>query len=79
MDRDLLASWRGRVPAIQAPLVDALVAALEPGPRSPVDVPAKQRLAAAVRAHYQAHPSALALQARGSVLPPTVANHAGRG
>lgn len=79
VDRDLLASWRRRVPAIQAPLVDALVAALEPGPRSPVDVPAKRRLAAAVRAHYQAHPSALALQARGSVLPPTVANHAGRG
>lgn len=75
VDPGLLASWRGRVPAVQAPLVDALVAALGPGPRCPVDIPTKRRLAAAVRAHYQAHPGALALQARGDVLPPTVANH----
>lgn len=75
VDRALLASWRDRVPALQAPLVDALVGALAPGPTSPVDVPAKRRLADAVRAHYRAHPDALALQARGDVLPPTVANH----
>ncbi|MEC7945924.1 MAG: coproporphyrinogen III oxidase [Myxococcota bacterium] len=75
VDRALLASWRHRVPTVQAPLVDALAAALAPGPRSPVDDPTKRRLAAAVRAHYRAHPDALALQARGDVLPPTVANH----
>ena len=33
------------------------------------------RLAKAVREHYQAHPEALELQARGDVVPPTVANH----
>jgi coproporphyrinogen III oxidase len=75
VDRALLASWRDRVPEVQAPLVDALVEALEPGETSPVDVPAKRRLADAVRAHYRAHPEALQLQARGDVLPPTVANH----
>lgn len=75
VDPGLLASWRGRVPGIQAPLVDALVAALGPGARAAVDIPAKRRLADAVRKHYRAHPGALALQARGDVLPPTVANH----
>jgi len=75
VDRDLLASWRSRVPPVQAPLLDGLVAALEAGATSPVDEPAKRRLADAVRAHYHAHPEALALQARGTVLPPTVANH----
>ena len=75
VDRALLASWRDRVPALQAPLVDALVGALVAGDRSPVDDPTKRRLAAAVRDHYQAHPEALALQARGAILPPTGAYH----
>jgi coproporphyrinogen III oxidase len=53
--------------------VRALVMAL-PADGS-VDVPTKRRLAQTVRAHYRAHPEALQLQARGAVLPPTVANH----
>jgi len=75
VDRGLLASWRDRAPALQRPLVDALAAALPSGDRVPVTVAAKARLAAAVRAHYQAHPEALKLQARGNVVPPTVQNH----
>jgi len=35
----------------------------------------RKQLAAIVRAHYRAHPEALALQAAGDVVPPTVANH----
>lgn len=72
VDRDLLGSWEARVPEIQRPLVRALVEALG---SDEVTDEAKLRLAAAVRGHYRAHPAALALQARGNVVPPTVANH----
>ena len=74
-DRALLASWRGKVPAVQMALVDDLVDALTDVSPSPIDADAKLRLAQAVRAHYQAHPEALALQASGNVVPPTVDNH----
>ena len=77
VDRALLASWADRVPALKRPLVEALVAALPEGHPAEVDVPAKRRLADAVRAFYAEHPAALALQARGAHLPPTVANHRG--
>ncbi|MCA9705828.1 MAG: coproporphyrinogen III oxidase [Myxococcales bacterium] len=75
VDRARLASWRDRVPAPQGELVDALVAALPDRHPSPVTVAAKQALAQAVRQHYRAYPEALALQAAGDVIPPTVANH----
>lgn len=75
VDRGLLASWRDKVPAPQTALVDGLVAALPDAQPSPVDVPTKKALAATVRAHYRAHPEALKLQARGAIVPPTVANH----
>lgn len=55
--------------------MDDLVAALPEADPCPVTVEAKRRLADAVRAHYRANPEALALQARGDALPPTVANH----
>lgn len=75
VNRALLARWREQAPALQRPLVDALVAALPAGERVAVTVPVKRALAEAVRAHYRAHPEALDLQARGDVVPPTVANH----
>ncbi|HSS03196.1 MAG TPA: coproporphyrinogen III oxidase [Kofleriaceae bacterium] len=78
VDRALLASWRARVPAPVDQLVDQLLAALPPGPtgaRVEVTDDTKRALAAAVRAFYRAHPGALELQARGNVIPPTVANH----
>lgn len=74
-DRALLASWRSKVPAVQIALVDDLVDALTDVSPSPIDADAKLRLAQAVRAHYQAHPEALSLQASGNVVPPTVDNH----
>lgn len=75
VDRALLASWRDRVPPPQGALVDAIVAALPPGDPAPVTEAAKQALADALRAHYRAHPQAIALQATGGVAVPTVANH----
>ncbi len=75
VDPALLAQWRAQVPAPQERLVDALIAVLGTTGPATVDVAAKRALAAAVRGFYRAHPEALALQARGDVLPPTVANH----
>ena len=79
VDAALLQSWAAKVPAPQDELVQGLVEALCPG-RTPglaqVDAEAKQRLAQVVRQHYRTHPEALALQAAGDVVPPTVANHA---
>ena len=75
VDRALLASWRDKVPSPQDALVDGLVGALRDVRPSPVDVPTKKALAAVVRDHYRRHPEALALQARGDIVPPTVANH----
>ena len=76
VDRELLRSWRDRLPAPQGELLDALVAVLPAAPPSTVDDATKRALAQAVRAHYRAHPEALALQASGGVAVPTVANHA---
>jgi coproporphyrinogen III oxidase len=75
VDRALLASWRTRVPAPVDQLVDRVLDALPAGEVVAVDDEAKRALAAAVRAFYEANPSALDLQARGDVVPPTVANH----
>jgi coproporphyrinogen III oxidase len=73
VDRALLASWR--VPAPIDQLMERLLAALPTGDVVPVDDDTKRALAAAVRAFYRANPAALELQARGDVIPPTVANH----
>jgi coproporphyrinogen III oxidase len=73
VNRALLASWAAKVPPVQRPLVDALVAAL-PQDGHVTDA-TRIALAQAVRAHYRAHPEALALQAAGDIVPPTVENH----
>lgn len=75
VDPELLASWASRVPAPQDQLVRALVEALPDASPAPVDDDVKRAFAAAIRRHYAAHPEALALQARGDTIPPTVANH----
>ncbi len=75
VDRGLLRSWRERMPAPQGELLDGIVAALEDATPSPVTEPVKRALARVLRAHYRAHPEALALQASGDIIPPTVANH----
>lgn len=75
MDRAWLQSKVGLQAAPQDALLQSLIAALNPGATPTVDIPTKRRLAAVVRAHYAAHPAALDLQARGNIVPPTVANH----
>jgi len=78
VDAALLASWAARVPPPQEELVRRLVDVLQAGAEATVttvDSAAKLRLAHAVREHFRQHPAALDLQARGDVVPPTVANH----
>jgi coproporphyrinogen III oxidase len=66
VDRELLRSWAARVPEPQPALVEAIAAALPPD--GSVTEDAKRALAAAVRAHYRAHPEALGLQAAGPTI-----------
>lgn len=75
VDRALLSSWVTRAPPPMAPLVEGIVQALPDAHPSPVDVATRVKLAGVVRAFFRASPEALELQARGSVVPPTVANH----
>lgn len=75
IDRALLASWAAKVEPVQRALVEALVATV-PDDGHVTDA-VRAALAAVVRRHYQAHPEALALQASGDVVPPTVENHRG--
>lgn len=72
IDRALLASWRANVAPPVDTLLDLILGALT---GDHVDDDAKRALAQAVRTFYSENPEALALQARGDVLPPTVANH----
>ncbi|MEN0066608.1 MAG: coproporphyrinogen III oxidase [Myxococcota bacterium] len=76
VDPAQLASYADRVPDVQRPLVEGLVAALPSEHPASVTDAVKLALAKTVRDHYRAHPEALRLQAAGNVLPPTVANHA---
>jgi coproporphyrinogen III oxidase len=78
VDRELLASWRERLPEIQRPLLDALVGALSDASPSPVTNDVRAALAEAVRDFYRQQPEALELQASGGRIPPTVANHGPR-
>jgi len=75
VDRDLLGSWIERLQPVQGGLLKELIAALPEENPALVDEAVKQQLAAVVRNHYTAHPEAIAMQASGDVIPPTVANH----
>ncbi len=75
IDKDLLTLWVQRMPPPQDDLLKALIAALPEASPCLVDEAVKQRLANVVRQHYTAHPEALAMQASGDVIPPTVQNH----
>ena len=75
VDRGLLASWADKVPSPQDELVRALVATLPEGHPCEVSDAVRAELAQVVRDHYRAHPDALAFQASGDIMPPTVDNH----
>ena len=79
VDKALLQSWNAKMLAPQDELLHRLVECL-PVPdassqMSLIDESVKVALATAVRAHYKQYPEALALQASGEVILPTVANH----
>lgn len=73
VSRDALAAWISAQPKPQDALLKGILDAIEPD--GSVSDDAKRRAASVVRDHYARHPAALALQARGDSLPPTVANH----
>ena len=75
IDAELLASWAPELPTPQDQLLASLLQALPDEHPCPVTDETRARLAKVVRSHYQAHPEALALQARGDIIPPTVQNH----
>lgn len=75
IDKALLRSWAPQAPGPQGQLVEALAAVLPDAHPCPIAEASKPALADTVRAHYRRHPDALALQARGDVVPPTVSNH----
>jgi len=75
VDRDLLVSWIKKMPAPQDRLLACLIEVLPVMSPCPVDEPVKQKLAAALRSHYRAHPEAIGMQASGNVIPPTLHNH----
>ena len=75
VNRELLTSWIERMPEPQDQLLEGLIAALPETSPALVDAAVKEKLAAVVRSHYRAHPEAIAMQASGDVIPPTVQNH----
>ena len=80
VDKALIGSWKPNMPAPQDKLLDALLSCLtssdaQDGSLSIIDEATKKALASAIRDHYKQYPEALALQASGEIIPPTVANH----
>jgi coproporphyrinogen III oxidase len=75
VDKNLLASWRSRMEPPQDKLLERILSALPRTGICAIDAATKQKLADAVRCHYQAYPEALDLQASGKSKPPTIDNH----
>jgi len=74
----LLREWVPRQPPLHGALLTRLLDALPDAPVVTLTDDLRATLARECRAFYRAHPAALDLQARGDVLPPTVAHHAAR-
>jgi coproporphyrinogen III oxidase len=75
VSRTLLQSWVGRLNGVQNDLLEGIIDTLGEGDRVLVDEKIKSALANVVRQHYKLHPHAIALQASGEIIPPTVNNH----
>jgi coproporphyrinogen III oxidase len=75
VDKNLLRSWKSRMPVPQDLLLDRILGVLPNGAICRIDHEVKQHLADAVRGHYGLHPEALDLQASGNSTPPTIDNH----
>ena len=75
VDRALLQNWISLMQTPQNQLLEQLIAALPESNPALVDTNTKEKLAQAVRSHYQKHPEAFEMQASGGIIPPTVNNH----
>ncbi|SFV70989.1 Coproporphyrinogen III oxidase, aerobic [hydrothermal vent metagenome] len=75
INRDILLSWKSRMPKPQDELVASLLNALPNLVPTPVEEKTKLALANAVRKHYTQYPKALSLQASAGNIPTTVENH----
>jgi len=75
IDKVLLTSWVKKMPKPQNKLLLRLLHALPKGEKVYIDEDVKKSLANAVREHYQQYPEAIAMQASGNMVPPTVDNH----
>lgn len=73
VDKELLQSWIGKMKDPQDKLLESLVSCLPDC--GTVGDEERYKLAIAVREHYQTYPDALAMQASGNIVPPTVKNH----
>jgi len=73
VNKELLRSWKEKMPKGQEVLVQSLVDSLDDDGR--VEESQKVKLAQAVRSFYQKNPEALKMQASGNVAVPTVQNH----
>jgi len=75
VDRELLTTWIANMQPPQEQLLKALIAALPDASPCLIDEATKKTLAKVVRGHYITHPEAIAMQASGNIIPPTVNNH----
>ena len=75
VSRTLLQSWVGKLNGVQNDLLQGIIDVLGEGERVLIDETMKSALANIVRQHYKLNPSAIALQASGEIIPPTVSNH----
>lgn len=73
INKQLLASWKDKVPTIQKPLVEALASCIND--KGLIDIDTKLHLANKVREFYKNKPEALKHQASGNTIPSTVQNH----
>jgi len=75
VDSDLISTWVANMQPPQEQLLKALIAALVGASPCLIDEATKKTLAKVVREHYITHPEAIAMQAAGNIIPPTVNNH----
>jgi len=75
VSKSVLTSWKQNLQSPQDQLLTSILSVLPAVDPCLIDEPTKKALADCVRHHYQTHPEALSLQARGNVIPPTVQNH----
>ena len=75
VNRKTLESWVNKQQEPQNILLTSLIGVLDKGDKVAVKKQTKIDLCRVVRDFYKEHPSAINLQASGSIIPPTVSNH----